>query len=57
MTYNIIIYLGQVYSSKKELNSDVMRLDLSSFIKKQKVGRQTYENLIQFMFASAKFPE
>lgn len=35
MTHNIIVYLGRVYSSKKELNSDVMRLDLSSFIKKE----------------------
>lgn len=39
-----------------ELNSDVMRLDLSNLIKKKKKDerRQTYENLIQFMFASAK---
>ncbi len=36
MTHEMIFYLGQVYSSKRkhmELNSDVMRLDLSNLIK------------------------
>lgn len=36
MTHKMIFYLGQVYSSKGniELNSDVMRLDSSNLIKK-----------------------